>query len=169
MKFNFSFLIKLFIITLFTAACTNDKAGEMVINAYEEHPGVITLKIPPGLIGVFISKDDADMKEAFRKMESIKLILVDMAKTDSLEVKSFASGFEDKLELSGFSELISLNNGGERIKILILEKEGKIREMMGLISSKEEFMGINLAGEIEPDQLANIIKEIKISDFNIGN
>lgn len=169
MKLNFSFLIKLLIVSFLAAACTNDKAGEVVINAYEEHPGVITLKIPPGLIGVFISKDDADMKEAFRKMESIKLIMVDMAKTDSLEVKSFASGFEEKLELSGFTELISVNDGGERIKILILEKESKIREMMGLISSKEEFLGINLSGEIDPDQLANIIKDIKISDFNISD
>ena len=101
-------------------------------------------------------------------MESIKLILVDMSKTDSVDLIGFASGFKDKLEIAGFSEILSANNGNERVKILILEKEGKIQEMMGLFSSSEDFLGINLAGEIEPEQLANIIKEIKISDFNLN-
>ena len=169
MNVRFSYLsVLIFAIILISSCSHNKNAGDEVINAYEEHPGVITLKIPPGLIGIFISKNDEDLKEAFRNMESIKLILVDMAKTDSVDINGFASGFEDKLEIVGFSELFSVNDGKDRVKILILEKEGKIQEMMGLFSSTEEFLGINLAGEIEPDQLANIIKEIKISDFNLN-
>ncbi|MDX2445095.1 MAG: DUF4252 domain-containing protein [Bacteroidales bacterium] len=170
MKVTFSFVVHSLFLLIFISACSpNKKAGEEVIGSYEEYPGVITLKIPPGLIGVFISKDDQDLKEAFKEMESIKIIMVDMAKTDSIDIRSFGSGFEDKLELVGFEELLSVNDGQDRIKILILEQEEKIVEMMGLLSSEEEFLGINLSGEINQDQLANIIKEIEISDFNIGN
>lgn len=169
MNVRFSYLSVFIVAMILISACSHNKnAGDEVINAYEEHPGVITLKIPPGLVGVFISKNDEDLKKAFRNMESIKLILVDMSKTDSVDLIGFASGFKDKLEIAGFSEILSANNGNERVKILILEKEGKIQEMMGLFSSSEDFLGINLAGEIEPDQLANIIKEIKISDFNFN-
>ncbi len=159
-------LIALFI---FLTSCTGRKHhGEEVIRGYESQAGVITLKIPPGLIGLFLNGEKSkDTKDAFSEMESIKLILVDMSKAEAENIPDFTSDFEHKLFLSGFESFFIFNEEGSKVHILTLDEEEQIHELMVLVSGESEFLGISLSGQINPDRFVDIARELKISDFHL--
>ena len=156
----------LLLLIFLTACARREHHGEEVIRGYESQEGVLTLKIPPGLIGMFLSGDKTrDTKDAFSKMESIKLILVDMSKVKAENIPDFTLDFEEKLFLSGFESFFIFTEEGSKIHILSLDEEEVIRELMVLISGEDEFLGISLTGQINPDQFVEIAREIQISDF----
>ena len=159
----------LIVLFIFLASCTGRKhQGEEVIRGYESQAGVITFKIPPGLIGLFLSGNKSqDTKDAFSEMESIKLILVDMAKVEAENIPDFTSDFEDKLFLSGFESFFVFNEEGSKVHILTLDEEEQIRELMVLVSGESEFLGISLTGQINPDRFVDIARELKVNDFHL--
>ena len=157
----------LIVLLIFLTACARrEHHGEEVIRGYESQAGVITFKIPPGLIGMFLSGDKSrETKDAFSEMESIKLILVDMSKVEAENIPDFTSGFEEKLFLSGFESFFVYNEEGSKVHILTLDEEEQIRELMVLVSGEGEFLGISLTGKINPDRFVDIARELKINDF----
>jgi len=165
-KLNSLTAYMLVLLVLLTACARHEKKGEEIIREYESQDGVLTLKIPPGLIGMFLSGEKTqDTKDAFSEMESIKLILVDMSKVRFEDIPDFTLDFEDKLILSGFESFFMFNEAGSKVHILTLEEEESIQELMVLVSGEGEFLGICLTGKIDPDQFVDIAREIKISDF----
>lgn len=157
------------VLLIFLISCTRrEHLGEEVIRGYESQVGVITFKIPPGLIGLFLSGDKSqDTKDAFSSMESIKLILVDMAKVEAENIPDFTSDFENKLLHSGFESFFIFNEEGSKVHILTLDEEEQIRELMILVSGEGEFLGISLTGQINPDSFVDIAGELKFDDFHL--
>jgi len=159
----------LVVLFIFLTSCTGRKHhGEEVIRSYESQAGVITFKIPPGLIGLFLSGDKSqDAKDAFSEMESIKLILVDMSKVEAENIPDFTSDFEYKLSLTGFESFFIFNEEGSKVHILTLDEEEQIQELMVLVSGEDEFLGISLTGQINPDRFVDIARELKVNDFHL--
>jgi len=164
-KFNLFLLIA--IISWLGLSCQGDRsAGEEVMDSYENMDGVFTIKVPPGLVAVFITgQENHELKEAMRSMESVKIMLVDVNKSKSKDVKEFSYEFMQKLKEGGFTEMLTINDSGEKVTLMMLEDEEKIREMMVVIVSQDEFLGLSLNGEIEPEQLSELLKKVKIDDF----
>jgi len=152
-------------------SCSPDHAGEALIRSYESQKGVVTFKLPPALVGSILAQEDMEMKEMFRNMESIKFILVDMGRAGAETNSEFAGEFEDRLESIGFETMLMTNSEGQAIHILILEddRDGslQITEMMILITGEEEFLGLSLVGDIEPEKMIEAAKEMQIGDFNL--
>ena len=158
----------LVLLVLLNACARREHYGEEVIKGYESQPGVITFKIPPGLIGLFINGDKTQItKDAFSEMESIKLILVDMSKAESENISDFTSDFEGKLYLNGFESFFIFNEEGSKVHILTLDEEEQIHELMVLVSGEGEFLGISLTGKINPGRFIDIARELKIDDFHL--
>jgi len=167
---NLSFQFLLLIGVTMLNSCVQEKpAGEQVINSYESMDGVISLKIPPGLIGLFLSGEkNEEAREVFGKMKSIKLIVVDVGKIEEKSAKDFTHNFIAKIKESGFSDWLRVTDNGEQIGIFALEEEKKIKEMMVLITGDDGFMGLNVVGPIDPDQLVKVVKKLNPGDFNIN-
>ncbi len=157
------------VLLIFLISCTRrEHYGEEVIRGYESQEGVITFKIPPGLIGLFLNGDKTqDTKDAFSEMESIKLILVDMSKVEAENIPDFTLDFEEKLFISGFESFFIFNEEGSKVHILTLDVEEQIKELMVLVSGEGEFLGLSLTGQINPDKFVDIARELKISDFHL--
>lgn len=170
MRSRFRILLFATITALLTGSCQrSNSAGEEVINSYENMEGVYTFKIPPGLVAVFIRGDEnRELRESMRNMESVKIILVDMNKTESKDITGFSKDFILKLKEGGFEEMMTMNDGGEKITLMMLEEGEVIKEMMALFLSKDEFLGLSLTGEIDPAELAGILKKVKIEDFQLN-
>ena len=167
-KFNLFLLIAL--ISGLGLSCQGDRStGEIVMAGYENMEGVYTIKVPPGLVAVFFTgNENQELKEAMKNMESVKLMLVDINKSKSKDIKEFSSEFKQKLMEGGFTELLTINDSGEKISIMMLEDEESIREMMALIISQDEFFGMSLTGEIDPDELSGLLQQVKIEDFQFN-
>ena len=139
------------------------------MNSYENMDGVFTIKLPPGLIAVFFTgKENQELKDAMKNMESVKVMLVDVNKSKSKDVRAFSSEFMQKLKEGGFIEMLTINDGGEKVSIMMLEDEEKIREMMVVIVSQDEFLGLSLTGEIEPGELSELLQKVEIKDFQFN-
>jgi len=153
------------------SSCTREKpAGEEIINSYESQDGVISLKIPPGLIGMFLTGEkNREAKNALGKMKSIKVILVNAGDTREKNLKDFTRNFTSKVKDSGFEDWLRISENGEQINIFALQEEKNIKEMMVMISGKDGFLGLNLVGEMDPYQLVKIVKKLKPGDFKITN
>lgn len=164
---KFNLFLLLVIIYGLGISCQGDRsAGEEVMDSYENMEGVFTIKVPPGLVAVFIIGDEnLELKEAMRSMESVKIMLVDVNKSKSKDVKEFSSEFMQKLKNGGFTEMLTINDSGEKVTLMMLEDEEKIMEMMVVIVSDDEFLGLSLSGEIEPDELSELLQKVKIDDF----
>ena len=167
---KFNLFILLAIISGLGLSCQGDRsAGEEVMDSYENMEGVFSIKVPPGLVAVFITgEENQELKEAMRSMESVKIMLVDVNKSKSKDVKEFSSEFMQKLKKGGFTEMLTINDSGEKVTLMMLEDEEKIREMMVVIVSQDEFLGLSLSGEIEPDQLSELLQKVKIDDFQFN-
>ncbi len=160
--------VTIIVMTLVSCQRSNSK-GETVINSYENMAGVYTFKIPPGLVAVFITGDEnKELRESMRDMESVKIMLVDLGKTESKDIHGFSKDFISKLKEGGFEEMMTLNESGEKITLMMVEEGELIKEMMALFMSKDEFLGLSLTGEIDPAEMAGILKKVKIEDFQFN-
>ncbi len=167
MKRNALFLPAIIIVLIVISSCNPDRAGEAVIRSYEDQEGIITFKIPPGLVGMIISKDDPEMKEMFKNLKSLKIILADMSKVQAKDTRTFASEFEDKLTDSGFELMLRFTEDGSTIRLFSLEEEETVKEMLVLISGDNEIIGLSMTGNINQDAIIRASGKLKISDFNI--
>lgn len=153
----------------FFTGCQNDRAGETLIRSYESQAGVVTFKIPPALIGNILARDEPETREMFRNMESIKIILVDMGKVKAGDQAGFVSAFEEGLRSLGFDTLFMTSSEGQTVHVLSLEEEErdivKIREIMILITGEDEFLGLSVTGDIDPDRVIEAAKEMQLGDF----
>ena len=157
----------LFIIILITGCQNhNEKAAEEVFDKYEGQEGVYTFRIPPGLIGIFLDEEeDRELKETLRKMDFIKVMILDEKKTKSSNKDQILQEFDRKLAESNFEDILLVNDGQQTIKIKIREEEGYVREMMILITKEDSFLGLSLVGKISLDQLSSVARSVDIEDF----
>jgi len=157
----------LFVIILITGCQNhNEKAAEEVFDKYEGQEGVYTFRIPPGLIGIFLDEEeDRELKEILRKMDFIKVMILDEKKTKSSNKDQILQEFDQKLAESNFEDILLVNDGKQTIKIKIREEEGYIREMMILITEEDSFLGLSLVGKISLDQLSSVARSVDIEDF----
>lgn len=170
---NFSLFISntllLVLLIVLAVACKRHRpSGEEVMKSYETQKGVVTLKVPPGLIGIFISKDNPELKETLSEMESIKIMIVNRRKIEADNIRDFTIDFQEKLKSYGFEVMFEATDGEQRIKVLVLDNEEYIEEMMVLLSGQDEFLGLSMTGKIEPENLIEIAKGIEFGDFQIN-
>ena len=160
-------VLLLFVIILITGCQNhNEKAAEEVFDKYEGQEGVYTFRIPPGLIGIFLDEeDDRELKETLRKMDFIKVMILDEKKTKLSNKDQILQEFDQKLAESNFEDILLVNDGQQTIKIKIREEEGYVREMMILITKEDSFLGLSLVGKISLDQLSSVARSVDIEDF----
>jgi len=162
------FPILFLLVVVFISGCQihNEKAAEEVFDKYEGQEGVYTFRIPPGLIGIFPDEEEnRELKETLRKMDFIKVMILDEKKTKSSNKNQILQEFDQKLAESNFEDILLVNDGQQTIKIKIREQECLICEMMILITEEDSFLGLSLVGKISLDQLSSVAKSIDIEDF----
>jgi hypothetical protein len=150
-------------------ACSNERAGEDVIRSYESQKGVVTFRLPPSLVGRMIGREDPEIQDMFQNMESVKFILVDLKKAGAASNTEFTREFEERLKSLGFETLFMTNQEGQAIHVLSLEEEENqvliIKEIMILLTGQNEFLGLSVSGDIDPDIMVKAAKEMQLGDF----
>ena len=155
------------------SSCMDDrgKAAEDIFEKYEGQEGVFIIRLPPGLIGLFIDgEENPELKQSFRKMEMIKVMIFDEGPFGKYNKDDILREFNENLRESQFQDLLLASEGEQVIRIKYREDENEIiQEMMILITEEETFFGLSMVGEINLDQLTHIAKSLDIEDFqNIG-
>lgn len=95
-----------------------------------------------------------------REVEKVRIILIDRGAGKDPEGE-----FMEKLTGLGFEDLVSVNDGNNRVHLKIFQPEEVIREVMLLTSSDDTFLGISMAGNISQEHLSALVKQVQINDF----
>ena len=171
-KTSFPVRIALFISTvsfILFSSCSSgpDPVADHVMRDYEGLPGVYTFRIPTGLVSMVMKgQDDQDVKNFLSGMETIKVIIINAAETKEKKLPEVVARFTKALEKENFEDLMMINQGGEKIVVKVHEEGDKTDEAMIMITSKDEFLGLSLVGDIDMKTLGKIVYKINQDDFN---
>ncbi|WP_353165769.1 DUF4252 domain-containing protein [Empedobacter brevis] len=150
-----------FILTLFIVGFTNAQTNKFVelYNQFQDKKGITTITINKAMFNMMgdFSTDDSDLKDLdglFKKMNSIKMIMVD---NENNEAKNQLKTAFDKMKLE---ELMSINKEGSKIRFLTENASAKIfKNVLMSINSDNQQMYMIMDGEISADEMSKMVKE----------
>ena len=132
-----------------------------MFNRYKEKEGAESVSIPSFLIKLgrlFMDKEDKDYR-LIKGVNSVKTL--DMEDCSS-EVKESFLKEANKLNLSGYETLVQTKEKGETVKLIAKMDKEAIRELIILITGKEECGLTLLEGKLMKEDINMIMTEDKI-------
>jgi 3-keto-L-gulonate-6-phosphate decarboxylase len=109
-----------------------------------------------GLASKFIGENDVDAKKLLESVKGLKLLI---AETPNSKLKTDAN----TLIISGsYEELMKIKDGADNISIMVQESGEIIKDVIVMVDSPDEFVFINLTGNIDPQQVGKVLKTLNI-------
>ncbi len=150
-----------FIFALFIVGFVNAQTNKFVdlYNQFQDKKGITTITINKSMFSMMgnLTSNDAELKEMdglFKKMNSIKMIIVDNENSDAK--KQLKTAF-DKMNLE---ELMSINKDGSKVRFLTENASAKIfKNVLMSINSDNQQMFMIMDGEITADEMNKMVKE----------
>ena len=138
--------------------------SDKLFEKYNGKEGYTTVSISKELFSMFASLDttDADakeMKDMMSQLNYIRIIMYETQNDNDAELAKFKDEL-GKLNLSGFSELMTVNEKGENVKFLALKKGDRIAELLLVINSPKEAGFITINGNIDVNTISKLSKSM---------
>ncbi len=146
-------------------------AQNAMLDKYKGHEDFTTVSISPKLfemIAKFDFDDEAEKTVAKELLNSIKGIdILVYENEDSLYNDGFSRKLYDEaaIELSSvnqFEELMTVKDGLDDVQFLIKEQADTIQQLLLLVGSEEEFVMVNIEGNLDLNQLSKLSESIDI-------
>lgn len=103
-------------------------------------------------------KDEEEILRAISKLEGLKVLAAD-------SVGNSRKMFDDvveKISSKGFEELMEVKDAEEDMKFMIMDKNGKITELIMVVGGKKHFVLMSLYGEIDLKSISKLSKSLNI-------
>jgi hypothetical protein len=153
---------KLMIVMIALFVSLNTYAGEgfdKLYAKYSETEEVMSINLTQSMIGLaskFIGENDVDAKKLLESVKGLKLLI---AETPNSKLKTDAN----TLIISGsYEELMKIKDGADNISIMVQESGEIIKDVIVMVDSPDEFVFINLTGNIDPQQVGKVLKTLNI-------
>jgi hypothetical protein len=145
-------------------------AAIALYDKYGGKDGYTTVSISKELFGMFASmdSDDPDMKEVklmMEQLDGIKILMFETEDASNAELSRF-KGEINKLQVSGFSELMVVKQPDEEVKFLALKKGDKIGELLLLISGEKQAGFITITGNIDMNTIGKLSKTMNFEGMD---
>lgn len=156
------FLLPL-IMLLSTAASAQNDAINRFFNQYMEDERFTVVFISPKMFNLVskISTDDEDW-------EKFRGIVGDLTGLRVLTSDSIGDGLAvykealTKVPKSEYSELLTVRDGSENVRIWIKDNGNVVNELLLLVGSPDEFVLLSLTGRIDLDKISELSKDLDI-------
>lgn len=103
------------------------------------------------------SPEDKEVLEAISKLKGLKILAKDNAQ-DARALYNEAFNMIPK----NYEELMTVRDKDKDMKFMIMEKNGKISELLMVMGGSSEFMVLSLFGEIDLKQISRIGKSMNV-------
>jgi len=162
-----------FILMVFHYSCITDQNNYKETDIFEEYEaenGFTILHLPPVLFKIVLSvsdEKDYNSKELLDKVEVLKLMFFE-ENENSLKVSDLKDSMNKKTTELKYNLLTRIAEENNDISIYIIEQEKIIQEVLITIVSDEQYIGVNLIGNLTKDDVMNVYKAInmqKIQEF----
>lgn len=106
-------------------------------------------------------EDEKELIESVSKIDGLKIIVAD----SSANPKEM---YEESIKRipSRFEELMTVDDKDEKIVFMIDEKDGKVAELIMVMRGDDEFVILDLFGEIDLNEIAKISRKMNIDHLD---
>lgn len=132
-------------------------------NEFQDNENFTKVSVSQKMFSMFTdiepgSQDEKDFLEAVSKLKGLKVIVADSI-PDAMKLYKKAVTDVDK---AGYEELMSVKDAKENLQFSILEKDGKIQELIMVMGGKKQFVMLSLYGEIDLNSISKIAQKMKV-------
>jgi len=132
---------------------------------YENHKkgqNVQSFDLKGEYAAMFIPKEEEELKELMNEVGQLKLI----TSPDKATATELKNAFENTLSKDQYQELLDLSDGGNKVIIKSDEAEGKIKELVILVSDdKGAFSAMSVDGNLDKEKVLKLLNEADFSQL----
>lgn len=140
---------------------------DALFDKYGANDGFTTVHVTKELFSLFAEvtqeAEGDDMQELNKVVQGLDYIRILMLE-DTLQTRQLKD-FKNELnsvQLKGFSELMTVNEGGESVKFMIRKNGKNINELLLIINQPNEAGFISITGNIDLKTIAKLSKSMNI-------
>jgi Domain of unknown function (DUF4252) len=166
-------IILLSLILGFQYSCITDQNKYKETDIFEEYEaenGFAILHIPPVLFKIVLSLSDNEeynSKELLDKVEVIKFMMFE-EKENTLKLDDLKQSINTKINDFNYNLLTRIAQEDNDVSIYIIESENSIREVLVTIISDNDYIGINILGELTKEEVMKVYKSINMDNVKLN-
>ncbi|MES2731774.1 MAG: DUF4252 domain-containing protein [Bacteroidota bacterium] len=103
-------------------------------------------------------QEDRDIKQAISKLKGLRILSSDKLSDGK---KMYQEAIRT-LPMKGYEELMVVKSEGTEMKFLIIEADGKIRELLMLSGGGKDFFLLSMIGDIDLNQVSKLSKSMDV-------
>jgi len=149
-------------------SCITDKDKYKETDLFEEYEteeGFTILHLPPIIFKMALSVSDEenniDSDQLLDKVELIKVMFFEQHGR-TMQIDDLKSSLNQKVTDYDYNLLTRIAEENNDITIYVKEKDDKVREVLILIDSEGEFVGLNLVGNLSKDEILKVYQAINM-------
>ncbi len=154
----------LLFLILVTSQVAITKGQDAIVKFYEKYmdnPDFTSIYISNKMFSLMaelpLDEDDKHIKKQLQDLSGLRILTSD--RIDGWRMYKEASS---KLVHNGYEELMVIKEGDDESKFLVLEKDGKIRELLLISGDDRDFFILSMVGIIDIKTIAKISKSMDI-------
>lgn len=154
-------LISLLLIIALNACASsysNTPDYQQFYKAYKNSDGVVSFSIPTGFAGLFIDKDDADIKEFLKNFDDVSFFISEDGN------KKLFPELVKHLPKNTYSTIMEIKDGSSTVTFKAKEKDGKIDEIIMTVDETDSFVVMCISGSFTMEDAKKITKSINVDD-----
>ena len=117
----------------------------------------MAFSIPVRLTYLFIPRGEKEARELLKNVHHVGILKLRNYETGK-ETHKLASAVNESLARKGYQDFMTIHDSGNQIQINVMEDSGRIRELVLLIASHEEFVYIQIKGKISLQNFVNFAR-----------
>ena len=149
-----------------SSCIVKDKYKESdIFSEYETEKGFGVFHIPPVLFKIVFSLSDDkefEVEELIDKVDAFKVLFFEESE-ETIKLNELNTTIKSSIKKFNYNLLTRIAQENNDISIYIIDQDEVIREVLILIISEKEYVGVNLVGKLTKDDVMNVYKTL---DFN---
>jgi len=146
-------------------------AQNPIMEKYAGNDDFTTVTISPKmfqLIGMAgLADEEPEMAELINGLTGLKILVYENEEgKNRFNAQSLYSEAINTLVGKRFEELMDVKDGDDNVKFLIDDNGSFIQELLMLVGSEDEFVMINITGNIDLEQIGKISESIDVKGFD---
>lgn len=154
-------LISLFLIIALNACASsysNTPDYQQFYKTYRSNEGVVSFSFPTGLAGLFMDKDDADVKAFLKKFDEVSFFISEDGN------KKLFPELNKHLPKSTYSTIMEIKDGSSTVTFKAKEHDGAIDEIIMTVDETDSFVVMCISGSFTMEDAKKITKSINVDD-----
>jgi Domain of unknown function (DUF4252) len=155
-------LMPVFFLTMFVLQAQNDGISRF-FSQYQDDERFTSVYVSPKMFQMVakIDTDDPDWKK-------VREVIKDLGGLRVLTADSITNGTQlykdalNRIPQSEYSELLTVRDGKENVRIWIKDSGNVIQELLLLVGSPDEFVMLSFVGNIDLDKISALAKTMDI-------